>query len=154
MARRDQKTIHVRVSEDMQNAIEARKDTAFISSTNRVVERDLARYYHLLDEARKEACRQLSDDEQALIIDSLNGVMMDARTMRILPHQISDAISIDRLDGKWGVDGQALTEKLEAMTPFELAAIVDGVEVFWAAVSRGEDVDARGGLVRGGKDHL
>jgi len=144
--RREQRTTSIRLSAELEAKVEERKNFGLATSMNRVIERDLERYYRLLDDALAHVKQSLSDDEQALIIDCLNGVLMDSHTIRLLPHQISDGISMEHLDRKWEVDGQALVEKLETMTPFELAAVVDGAERFWAAVGNGEDRDPRGGL--------
>lgn len=141
--RSEQKRIMVRLVESLNQEIELRKDTGFASSTNRVIERDLTRYYYLLRVARNDAQKLLSDDEAALIVDNLNGTIIDEYTIALLPHHIRDGIELDHLDEKWSVDGERLIAKLDGLPLLTLAAIVDAAERFWAAVGRGEDRDPR-----------
>lgn len=141
--RRDQKVAYVRINPRLEAEIEARKEEGLMSM-NRVIERDLERYYQLLRAARVEGKRVLSPDEQALIADNLNGSIFDAFSIQLLPHHVADGINLEGLDEKWDVDGRALIEKLEAMSPITIAAIVDAAERFWADVGSGEpDKDPR-----------
>lgn len=140
--RRDQHTYYVRVNPRIEAEVEARKDGAAMSA-NRVLERDLARHYYMIRVARAEANSMLSPEEAALIADAMNGILTESHSIALLPHNIRDAISLEELDAKWEVDGEALLSKLEVMPLLTLAAIVDAAERFWAAVSRGEDRDPR-----------
>lgn len=140
--RRDQRTAYIRINPRLEAEIESRKDNGLMSM-NRVMERDLERYYHMLRVARSEAAKLLSKDEAALIADAMNGIMTDPQTIGLLPHGIRDAIDLDKLDKKWGVDGEMLVAKLENVPLLTLAAIVDAAERFWAAVARGEDRELR-----------
>lgn len=139
--------IRVRPDAKLMDEIEARKENVWHGARSQVAMRDLARYYHLLQIARHRLAQEgvFSPDEQALIIDALNGVLLGEH-ITTLPANVEATISLDGLAEKWGVDGAALMEKLRSLSPLELAAIADAVEMFWAAVARGEDRDARGEL--------
>lgn len=137
--RRDHRVAYLRINPQLDQEIEARTETGLITM-NRVLERDLERYYQLIRRARGEAKSLLSEDEQALIADALNGIIFDAYYVYLLAHNIADSISLDGLDQKWNVDGPALLQKLEAFSPIINAAIVDAVERFWASVG---DKDTR-----------
>lgn len=111
-----------------------------------VARRDLARYYALLaDELR---CLELSEAEASLIVDATNGLWIDERTCRYLPFEIEEAISIDHLDAKWGVDRAELLAKLQAATPGQLMALADAKERFWNHPNPLPDALRRAGLVR------
>lgn len=112
-----------------------------------VVRTDLARYRALVRSARARLAKErvFSGEEQALIIDALNGTMLEEH-VEVLAANVEDAMTLDGLDEKWGVQKSALMEKLRSLSPLELAAVADAVEMFWASVARGEERDARGGL--------
>ena len=110
------------------------------NSLNEVVVRDLGRYYELMIRARTEANRLLSASEQALILDARRGILHDERFLTLLPHEVEDAVALEGLDEKWGVDGEALVEKLKAMPPVALAAIVDASDWYWSGGMRDEDL--------------
>lgn len=98
------------------------------SNRSMVVNRDLDRYYALLDRAIKTV--DLTLKEAYLIVDCLNGVLMDT----LAPHlwvEIQDAIQIDHVDQKWEVDGPALVAKLRALSETQATAIVDATERYW-----------------------
>lgn len=106
-------------------------------STNMVARRDLGRYYRLLaDELRSV---NLTEAEASLICYALNGPhLMDVGSLRglsaltVLRVEVSDAITLNAYDLKWGVNGGELAAKLDALTPGQAMAIIDAVERFWA----------------------
>ena len=69
--------------------------------------------------------------EACLIVDSLNGSIMDANTAQVLWAGIADSIRLDGLDKKWDVDGPALVEKLQGLNVLQAMALVDAAERFW-----------------------
>ena len=95
-----------------------------------VVNRDLERLYTLYDRSLRRA--SLTLDEACLVTDALNASLYDAKTARLLPAAIRDAIQLDGLDRKWGVDGEALIQKLSALDEFACMAIIDAAERVWA----------------------
>ncbi len=91
-----------------------------------------------------EVCRRelpaLSVPEWKLCMDALNGTILWDRVESIswLVHEVEDALRINKLGEKHGVDGPALLAKLADTTYAQRLAIADTAERFWAAVSRGE----------------
>lgn len=77
---------------------------------------------------------QLTERESALILDALNGTMFyDDKVLveSILWQEIADAISLDKLDQKWEVDGPALVAKLKAASHEDATQIVKLAQEFW-----------------------
>ena len=81
----ERRTTAIRIDAHLQREIEARKDAGFTNSMNRVLERDLARYYYMLRVAHVEAAKLLSPEEQALIAENLNGSLFDEHSLSLLP---------------------------------------------------------------------
>lgn len=73
----------------------------------------------------------LTYKEACLIVDTLNGVLMDANSARLLWAEIEDACRLDGADNKWEVDGTALVEKLKKLPLMHCMALVDAAECFW-----------------------
>lgn len=95
-----------------------------------IITRDLDRLYTSYRRALKEV--RLSLAEASLIVDALNGVMMDANSAVLLWAEIADAVQLDGLDKKWTVDGTALVDKLRGLSNIQALAIIDAAERFWA----------------------
>ncbi|MDA8212144.1 MAG: hypothetical protein M0021_09745 [Clostridia bacterium] len=123
-------TIHIRSNLDEQ--IKSR------GSRSTVISRDLERLYTLYRRALAEV--KLTIDEACLIVDALNGSLMDANTARLLWANIADAVSMDGLDEKWSVDGPALVEKLRGLSDIQALAVVDAAERFWQGPYRETDI--------------
>lgn len=94
-----------------------------------VINRDLERYYTLLDRAL--ASTTLTEAEAWLLVDVLNGTIMDATTAHMLWAEVEDGIRLDRLADKWELDGPALVEKLRGLTELQSMVLVDAAERFW-----------------------
>ena len=70
--------------------------------------------------------------EWCLLADALNGVLHEpASQIALLPAEVEDHIQLEGSDHKWSVDGEALVERLRAMSYVERVAIVDVCERFW-----------------------
>lgn len=93
------------------------------------VNRDLGRLYFLYDRALRRL--DLTVEEACLIVDALNGTIHDNRTALMFSFGVEDAIDLDGLDEKWGVDGKALKEKLSTLDEITCMAVVDAAERFW-----------------------
>jgi hypothetical protein len=104
-----------------------------------VIHRDLERLYTLYRHAL--ANMNLSAKEACLIADALNGILFEPATAQLLWANIAEAISVDGLDTKWGVDGKALVERLRTADHLTCFAIIDAAERFWQAVGRGVEQD-------------
>lgn len=119
------------------------RDTNFSGALRRA----LTRYFETLRRSAGALREALSEGEVSLILDALNGVgMMDEHSPAFIPHEIKDAIDIDRLDRKWGVDGASLVAKLSAMSYAQLCALADAAERYWERVGRGEQLPASSAL--------
>jgi hypothetical protein len=75
----------------------------------------------------------LTDSEWSLLRDAMNGTIHEPADMiRLFADGIEDAIRLDGLDVKWGVDGPALLHRLRALSFAEAVAVVEAVEGWWA----------------------
>ncbi len=129
MARKQ--VVSFRVPQELEKEIIAR------GNPSEVIRRDLERLYTLYRRALRRI--NLTPEEMKLIADSLNGLngtIMDASTAPMLWAQVEDAIKLDRLDQKWGVNGRELVEKLRELTDIEALAVVDAAERFWTDPDR------------------
>ena len=108
--------------------------------------RDLERYYALLDHCL--AVIVLTEAEASLICDALNGTLIDHRTYHLVWASVDDAIRLDGLDEKWGVDGPALVGKLRDLDHCGMLAIADAVDRFWIEPNPMPVALRRVGLVR------
>lgn len=104
---------------------------------NRIAERDLERYYYALEQTLRSV--ELTEQEALLICDAMNGVLVEPHTAQLLWAQIADAVEIDGLDRKWGVDGAALTAKLRGLSYAQALAVSDAVERWWSGPCRDTD---------------
>lgn len=114
--------------------IEARAD-----NRSETVNNDLEFYYLLLADARRSLKAMLTDGELYLICDAMNGTMIDTMSVKYLRHEIVDAIELNGLDSKHGVDKHALDKKFAHMSLTEQVALADAVRIFWSRVGKGED---------------
>lgn len=74
---------------------------------------------------------QLTQEESALIVDALNGIMLQIPAESILWQEIEAAVASDRLDMKWKVDGAALVEKLKTASREDAARVIELAHKFW-----------------------
>ncbi len=93
-----------------------------------VAERDLVRYYALLNETLKTIT--LSEGEASLICDVLNSTLMEPHTMKYVWVEVEDSLP-DGTAEQWGVDGPALVAMLRGLTYAQAAAVVDAAERWW-----------------------
>ena len=114
-----QPSIHLR--DELDEQIKSR------GSRSTVITRDLERLYTLYRRALSQV--RLSNNEACLIVDVLNGSIMDATPL--LWANIEDGINLDGLDQKWSIDGPALVEKLRKLNEIQTLAVVDAAERFW-----------------------
>jgi hypothetical protein len=103
----------------------------------------IAIYRQLLAIGLREA--DWTQEEASLICDALNGTyLLDVgfvcdkpgeesgpHSWRWWPANVEDAIRLERLDAKWGVDKQALLGKIKRLSALGLAAVADAAERFW-----------------------
>jgi hypothetical protein len=111
--------------------------------------RDLGRYYDML--ALALASVDLSAGQAGLLVDVLNGTVIDLTTAQMLAAEVEDSLP-DGTAEKWDVDGPALVAKISAWNLGQRLAVCDAVERFWEVGhvdSTGERLVAVG-LVRRG----
>ena len=80
----------------------------------------------------------LSKPEFMLIVDSTNGLALTDRmaTKDQIILNVSDAIDIEKLDAKWGVEKNVLEEKLANATEEEYKQLWNNIQEFWARNDR------------------
>ena len=96
-------------------------------SVSALINTAVERYMMLLKTHRP----RLSKNEWYLIFDSMNGLVTDEPAELAASGvwlSVRDSIDLDGLAQKWEVDGEALVQKIQAMTKAELLSIVDVVE--------------------------
>jgi hypothetical protein len=131
-------------------ALVARADADGNAALSQIAQRDLGRYYELL--ALALASVELSQGEASLIVDALNGTLIDAQAAQLLAWSIQDALG-DGLAEKWSVDGPALVATIQAWTLAQRLAVCDAAERFWRGAHHVDAIAERlvaVGLVRRG----
>lgn len=94
----------------------------------------LERYFYLLELSRREIRDSFTGGELSLLADICNGTMFETHSLQGVLFNAQDAE--DMYYVKWGVDRDALLQKLGSLTPCQHAAIVDAIEIFWDKVSK------------------
>lgn len=133
----------------LRGPLDARIDSTIdASSRAQVAQRDLGRYYALLDAGLREIRRlRLSEAQCSALCDVLTGTLMlsglahgqDAAEPAVAPESIydhlaqelSDADQLNGLGEKWNVSIPALLDRLRELSPLGLWALVDAVERWW-----------------------
>jgi hypothetical protein len=133
---------------DLEGPILLRSAEPTGAEASATVRRIVARYLDLVERELDQI--ELSEPEALLVCDALNGLWItEAAAVRLLWAEVADAIAHDRLDAKWGVDGEALVAKLRRLTPGQRLALLDAVERFWQQPDRpAAEVLREVGLVR------
>ena len=101
---------------------------------SQTAQRDLERYYALL----RLALPPFTQAEASLIVDALNGSMLEAHSGHLLWAEIADAVQ-EGLAAKWEVDGAALVDRLRALPPFAQYAVWEAAERWWNGPYREAD---------------
>lgn len=102
------------------------------------VNQQLERYFAIMENCRRHLRSILSEKEIGLVLDALNGTLHDTYSIPLAWAGVADAIELDGLDRKWGVDGAALVEKLKGLDYAQACALVDAVEIWWNRIGAGE----------------
>lgn len=116
---------------NLQAAVSQRGDT-FNAAGNGIIER----YIRLVESRRAEIRRTFSDRELQALLDACNGTIHDPIEMGIaaLAHGVADALELDGLAEKWGIDGPGLLAKLRGSDPVTRLALIDFIERAWRHV--------------------
>lgn len=99
------------------------------------IARDLERLYALYKLALRDV--PLAEREAMLLVDVLNGTLMDAATAAVLWGEIEDGITLNGLAAKWEIDGADLVRRLKALDNLHALALIDAAERYWCAISSG-----------------
>lgn len=79
-----------------------------------------------------------SENELSLILESMNSAILSPHSAGYhIAGNVADGIALDHRDKKWQVDGQALSEKLAVLSPFQLACLELWANGFWCAKKQG-----------------
>ena len=102
---------------------------------------------------------EFSRAEKALILDVMNGTIIDEATQDLnlidaftdrqiqpglggqIAHNVLDSIEMDGTAEKWDVDGVHLVAKLESLTKEEGLALSRAVRAWWDRIGKGEQPD-------------
>jgi len=127
---KEKKTISVHIEVKLDQGLLSRG-----SNRSEVLNRDLGRLYDIY---RYElSAMEFSPGEARLLAETLKYWHPDAGMARHLWNVVDDAIRLDRVDEKYGTDGQALVKKLRGLSISQALAITDAIERYWQAVARG-----------------
>ncbi len=127
---------------EVAGALDARATEDSISP-DLVAKRDLSRYYALLE--RELRGLRLSVPEASLIVDALNGTILNEDTYHLAGYQVADAFQVSALGDKWFPGdpdaARSFFDHLPTMTASQWLAIGDACERFWQRVGAGERAD-------------
>ena len=112
---------------DFADALDARSDG---DSARGAAARDYLEWLFALADRDLEKIRW-SDAEWNLLYDACNGMLWDADSIRLLWVQVNDAIHLNHLDEKWGVDTVPFLGKLRSLSPMRCLAVADKVRRYW-----------------------
>ena len=140
----NQGTTHIQFrTGDIEDALQLRShmEDGHMSFTAREI---LKRYFDLME--RELRTVNLTRKEACAICDVCNGWAMDPHSIMFMWAEVSDGISLNQIDKKWGVDGPALVAKIRAWTPGQTLAVADAVEKFWHDPNPTDEALARAGF--------
>lgn len=130
------KRISITLTERTHASVES-KSESFDGNISGTVEKLVSRYTDLL---RREAATldgMFDDKEKGLMLDALNGTgFFDSFAIYMVAAEIQDAIIMDSLDTKWGVDKVVLNDKLNSLNNGQLHSLVDSVQMWWNATTK------------------
>jgi hypothetical protein len=124
--------------------LEARVGTGARTSPDLIARRELERYYLALDAELRAV--NLTEREALLLCDLLNGSVISADLPDVpevsspaaIRYELYDAIRLDRIDGKWNVDGAGLLRRVEGWSYTQSLAVRDAVTRWWL-IQEGRD---------------
>lgn len=96
------------------------------NSLGSIAARDLARYYALLSDAAGRL--DFSAAEWGALREALQGYTLADNGPRVAWMSVADAILHDGLADRWGIDGPRLVERVQALSPLSIVALIDALE--------------------------
>lgn len=125
------KSVAIWMTADIEKELEARGD-----NRSGTISRDLGRLYGLYRRALRRV--RLTPGEAALICRVVDGTTFDANTASTLWAAVQDACQVEGVAESYGVNGDALVEKLRRLDDAALMAVVDAAE---RALRLGEPIE-------------
>lgn len=125
-------------------ALDARADPGSgAAGRNPVARRDLARLYAAL--AAELRRRDWAPAEALALADACAGWVAGDDDARMLGVRVKDAIDLDGIATRHGLDAAAFLARVAALSPAGALAVVDACERFWALAGADPDADADAG---------
>lgn len=133
MANTSYQSINVTKGSKLHRQIENRASDKYGETFNAIANRDIERFYDLLEMQRRDLIKNFSENELKLILDASNGTLFDPVEVSVqnIHIGIEDAIEFDGLDVKWNVEGEQLIKKLSDIDYLTAMALIDFIEYFW-----------------------
>jgi hypothetical protein len=101
-------------------------------SRNQGIEYALEAWPVLCKRALVELQGKFSVDELRLLIDVFNGTALTpSMAGQHIATQVADAIALDGLDQKWGIDGPRMMSRLKRLAPIMLASLEIWANGYW-----------------------
>ena len=88
-------------------------------------------YYHVREAFTQWLKQKFSENELKLILDAANGLGYSPQLIAGYQAHLEDAIALDGVDVKWGVDAKTLLAKIEEMPKHELMMLHEWGWWFW-----------------------
>ena len=88
-------------------------------------------YYYVREQGLREIRAMFTLPELKLMLDAENGVAFSSSLITGFPGHIYDAMSLDRLDRKWGVDRDALMKKLNDLPLSTMIVLEEWLNYYW-----------------------
>lgn len=127
-------------SRDLERELAARTEADSQAARSLTAKRDLERYYETL----RRSLPTFTEQEATLIVDALNGTILEPNTVTLLWANVDDH---NRLyDGSLPMDVAALVARLRGLSYAECMALADAVERFWSAANQRDSMTLADGL--------
>jgi hypothetical protein len=134
--------LNVRAPEELFPQLQARNE-----NLSEAIRETLMRYFALMDSGRRQLDGVFEGNEVALMVDVTNGTLFDVVWMENGGELLSFEVLDSKPDGtweKWGVDGEALANKLRGLNSLQGASLIDAIQRFWNR--RDDQLQIAGGI--------
>lgn len=98
-------------------------------------------------DSRRRLKNLFSADELKAVIDIVNGTVIAPAQANYMRHEIEDAISLDKLDVKWGFDAALLKTKMDRLSLSDWIVLYQWARAFWSNPDQSPDDYANAFLV-------
>lgn len=117
-------------NDNLADDVKKRAKTGQVSVPTRI-EKDLATFYAFLEREKKLLKGIFTTSEAKLILDCLNGTLLDPYSVQLLEAGFEDGIDLDSLDTKWKIDKSVFLGKFKDMFILRKWAIYEMSTEFW-----------------------